>query len=84
VQQLTMPLGNRVRPKWMGEKRVHKDEQGEQAGNPSNPPTQHNEKAGDHLEGAEYHGPGRYGSAREYASAYEQALETETDEHAWN
>jgi hypothetical protein len=84
MEQLTVLLGGWVRPERMGEKGIDKDEQGKQAGDPPYLPTQHDEKTGNQLEDAEYDRPGGDGRTREYASADEQAFETETDENAWN
>jgi hypothetical protein len=82
VEQLTVPLGGRVRPERMSQEGVPEDEQGQQTGDPSYLPPQHGGQAGDRLEGAEDDRPGGYGRAREEASADQQALETEADEHA--
>ena len=79
-----MLLGGWVRPERMGKKGIDKDEQGKQTGDPPYLPTQHDKKTGNQLEGAEDDRPSGFGRAREYAGADEQALETETDEHAWN
>ena len=84
MQQLTMPLGNRVRPERMRKERIHNNEKSKQAGDPTHPPTQHDQETYNQLEGAEYNRSGRYGSACEYAGADKQALEAKAYKDAWN
>src|SRR5512134_1364204 len=53
VQQLTVPLGGRMRPERVCGEGVHENEDGEQAGRPAQLPADHDEQSGDELEDAE-------------------------------